>query len=81
MEVLGNDLSEVHLHDNHKEMDEHLPIGEGSFDFGGFFNSLSKSKLNPIYTLEPHEEAHLWRSLKAIKKYINVKCQRPNAKS
>jgi hypothetical protein len=26
--------------------------------------------LNPIYTLEPHEEAHLWRGLEAVKKYI-----------
>jgi sugar phosphate isomerase/epimerase len=81
MEVLGNDLSEVHLHDNHKEMDEHLPIGEGGFDFDGFFNLLSKFGLNPIYTIEPHEEDHLWRGLNAVKKYIdNVKCQNPNAK-
>ena len=81
MEVLGNDLSEVHLHETHKEMDEHLPIGEGSFDFDGFFNLLSKFGLNPIYTIEPHEEDHLWRGLNAVKKYIdNVKCQNPNAK-
>jgi hypothetical protein len=28
--------------------------------------------LNPIYTLEPHEEAHLWRGLEAVKKYIKT---------
>jgi sugar phosphate isomerase/epimerase len=70
--ALGRYLIEVHLHDNHKEMDEHLPVGEGGFDFKGFFNLLSQFKLSPIYTIEPHEEAHLWRGLEAVKKYINV---------
>jgi sugar phosphate isomerase/epimerase len=70
MEALGRYLSEVHLHDNHKEMDEHLPMGEGGFDFNQFFALLSQHRLNPIYTIEPHEEAHLWRGLEAIKKYV-----------
>jgi hypothetical protein len=26
--------------------------------------------LNPIYTLEPHQEDHLWRGLQAVRKYI-----------
>jgi sugar phosphate isomerase/epimerase len=71
MEALGGFLSEVHLHDNHKEMDEHLPMGEGGFDFNQFFALLSQLSLNPLYTIEPHEEAHLWRGLEAVKKYIN----------
>jgi sugar phosphate isomerase/epimerase len=70
MEALGGFLSEVHLHDNHKEMDEHLPLGEGEFDFHQFFTLLSQLKLKPIYTLEPHEEDHLRRGLEAVKKYI-----------
>src|SRR4030042_4956670 len=70
MEALGGFLSEVHLHDNHKEMDEHLPVGAGDFDFSQFFALLSQLKLNPLYTLEPHEEAHLWRGLQAVKQYI-----------
>ncbi len=69
-EALGKDLVEVHLHDNHREMDEHLPVGEGTFDFDQFFKLLSEYGLSPIYTLEPHEEAHLWRGLEAVKKYI-----------
>ncbi|OGP91795.1 MAG: hypothetical protein A2156_16325 [Deltaproteobacteria bacterium RBG_16_48_10] len=69
MEALGGFLSEVHLHDNHKEMDEHLPVGEGDFDFNQFFTLLSQLNLNPLYTIEPHEEAHLWRGLQAVKKY------------
>ena len=70
IETLGGYLREVHLHDNHKETDEHLPIGEGGFDFDRFFNLLSEFGLDPIYTIEPHEEAHLWRGLEAVKKYI-----------
>ncbi|MGQ9645960.1 MAG: sugar phosphate isomerase/epimerase family protein [Thermodesulfobacteriota bacterium] len=69
-EALGGYLVEVHLHDNHREMDEHLPIGEGNFDFDQFFKLLSQYDRKPIYTLEPHEEEHLWRGLEAVKKYI-----------
>ncbi len=72
IETLSEHLTEVHLHDNHTEMDEHLPVGEGNFDFDQFFELLSQYGLNPIYTLEPHEEAHLWRGLEAVKKYINA---------
>jgi sugar phosphate isomerase/epimerase len=71
IESLGKYLVEVHLHDNHKEMDEHLPVGEGDFNFDKFFGLLSKFRLSPIYTLEPHQEDHFWRSLEAVKKYIS----------
>jgi sugar phosphate isomerase/epimerase len=72
IETLSEHLTEVHLHDNHTEMDEHLPVGEGNFDFDQFFKLLSQYGLNLIYTLEPHEEAHLWRGLEAVKKYIDA---------
>ncbi len=72
METLGEYLAEVHLHDNHGEMDEHLPMGEGKFDFREIFSLFSRLELTPILTLEPHEEAHLWRSLEAIRKYIDA---------
>jgi sugar phosphate isomerase/epimerase len=71
-ETLGKYLAEVHLHDNHKELDEHLPIGEGGFDFEQFFKLLSVFKLDPIYTIEPHQEDHLWRGLKAAKRYLSA---------
>jgi sugar phosphate isomerase/epimerase len=70
LETLGRYLGEVHLHDNHQTMDEHLPLGEGTFPFDQFFNFLSQFKLSPIYTIEPHEEEHLRRGLVAIRKYI-----------
>jgi sugar phosphate isomerase/epimerase len=69
-DALGRHMVEVHLHDNHREMDEHLPMGEGNFDFDQFFELLSQFQINPIYTIEPHEEAHLWKGLEAVKRYI-----------
>ncbi len=70
-DALREHLAEVHLHDNHGGLDEHLPMGEGGFDFDQFFKLLSQFELNPIYTIEPHQEDHLWRGLEAVKKYIN----------
>jgi sugar phosphate isomerase/epimerase len=70
LKTLGKYLVEVHLHDNHREADEHLPVGEGEFDFNQFFALVSEQKLSPIYTLEPHEEEHLRRGLEAVKRYV-----------
>jgi len=72
IESLGSYLVEVHLHDNHGEKDEHLPMGEGGFDFARFFALLSGRQLNPVFTLEPHEEAHLRRGLEAARRYIGA---------
>jgi len=80
LQTLGKYLSEIHLHDNHGEMDEHLPIGEGGFDFDQLFALLSQFRLNPVYTLEPHQEDHLFRGLQAVKKYVSTKSQAPNNK-
>ncbi len=72
MAALREYLVEVHLHDNHGEMDEHLPVGEGRFNFSELFSLFSRWRLNPIHTLEPHEETHLWRSLEAVKRYLTA---------
>lgn len=72
LDALAEYLHEVHLHDNHQVWDEHLPVGEGGFDFDQFFNLLSRYQLNPIYTIEPHEESHLRRGLDGLKKYLRI---------
>ncbi len=71
VETLGSYLWEVHLHDNHGKSDEHLPMGEGCFDFDRFFSLLSQSRLKPIFTIEPHEEGHLRRGMKAAERFLN----------
>ncbi len=70
VEVLGSRLVEIHLHDNRGEADDHLPLGQGSIDFASLFSLLQKKKLQPIYTIEPHEIAHLQPSLEALEKYL-----------
>ena len=70
IEDLASRLVEVHLHDNHRQADEHLPIGYGEIDFGGIFSSLQAKNLHPIYTIEPHTEEGLLPSLRALRKYL-----------
>jgi len=68
--VLGERLVEVHLHDNNGEEDQHLPPGDGKFDFTGFFRLLWDRRLSPIYTLEVHQEEDLPRSFETVKAYL-----------
>jgi len=70
IEVLGPRLMEIHLHDNHGEADEHLPLGQGNINFSSLFSLLEKKKVQPIHTIEPHEIAHLQPSLEALEKYL-----------
>jgi len=59
-------LGQLHLHDNKGDHDQHLAIGQGSFDFAGLFSFLRTNKLKPVITLEPHRETALWDSLSAL---------------
>ena len=71
IEVLGTRLLEIHLHDNHRQADEHLPLGRGNIDFPSIFSRINEKKLHPIYTIEPHDIEHLVPSLKALQKYLS----------
>lgn len=60
IEVLGPYLRELHLHDNHGEADEHLPLGRGIVDFEGLFRALEPClETLEIVTLEPHSRADM----------------------
>ena len=71
LDALGSHLVEMHLHDNNRLADEHLPLGEGNIDFAAIFAYLRKNHLTPILTLEPHLAEHLEPSLKALQKYLS----------
>ena len=64
---LGHRLIEIHLHDNKGALDEHLPVGEGTFPFARLFAILKERKLTPILTVEAHSERNLARTLANIK--------------
>ena len=67
LDRLGHRLIEIHLHDNKGTLDEHLPVGEGTFPFGRLFDILRERKLNPILTVEAHSERNLIKTLANIK--------------
>ena len=70
LEVLGKRLVEIHLHDNNGEEDQHLPPGDGKFDFTGFFHYLRTQELTPLYTIEVHQEENLPRSFESVQGYL-----------
>lgn len=67
LDLLGPYLQEVHLHDNHGQRDEHLPPGEGIFDFGTLFSFLADRIQPPIGTIEAHNAQDLWKGLAFLK--------------
>jgi sugar phosphate isomerase/epimerase len=66
LDALGPYLKEVHLHDNDGLRDAHAPIGSGTVPFEELFQYLRDKEMKPLITLEPHEEATLWRSLESL---------------
>jgi sugar phosphate isomerase/epimerase len=64
--TLGQWLGQLHLHDNRGFRDEHLPVGNGYFDFTELFSYLKIHKIKPLITLEPRSESDLWDSLNAL---------------
>jgi sugar phosphate isomerase/epimerase len=68
IDELGPYIIELHLHDNDKSADQHLPPGDGNFDFDRLFNRLKGKDI--IYTLEAHTPEHVLTGLERLKKYI-----------
>lgn len=59
-------IIELHVHDNNKSFDDHLPIFEGSFDFKSLFSLIQPDNL--IITLEHHSPDDVMRSLQNFTK-------------
>lgn len=64
MEALTPYILELHLHDNNRSSDQHLPIGEGNFDFDKFFRLLKNKDC--IYTIEAHSPEHVMKSMEYL---------------
>ncbi len=67
---LGEYVVESHIHDNHGERDEHLPVGEGAINFERFFPLLNRYAPAAVWTIEAHNTEHLQRAMKNIQNYI-----------
>ena len=50
--LLFDELFHVHLHDNHGETDEHLPLGQGVIDYVGLIQTLKQLGYQGAITLE-----------------------------
>ncbi len=69
LRVIGDDIFQLHLHDNMGEADDHFGIGMGKIDFELLFDFLkSKKGIKPIITLEPHREEDLLPALEYLEK-------------
>ncbi len=66
LSLLGDSLSEIHLHDNRGDRDSHLPLGEGVFDFRYLFDHINKNDLSPLMVLEHHTREETLQSLTNI---------------
>lgn len=61
-------IIELHLHDNNRTFDDHLAIGEGTFDFDILFSILKDKNL--VYTIEGHTPEDVVKSIERLQKYI-----------
>jgi len=68
--ALGSYVVESHLHDNHGQADEHLPVGEGEIDFNKVTDLLKRYAPQAVWTLEAHSRERLERAQNNIKHYL-----------
>jgi sugar phosphate isomerase/epimerase len=61
-------IFELHLHDNNKTSDDHLAIGDGTFDFDTLFSALKDKNL--IHTIEAHTPEDVLKSMQRLEKYL-----------
>lgn len=54
-------IVELHIHDNDKSSDQHLPIGDGNFDFKDLFLQLNGKDC--IHTIESHSPEKVMKSM------------------
>lgn len=64
MRALTPFIIELHLHDNDRTSDQHLPMGEGTFDFRKFFGLLGKKDC--VYTIEAHTPERVLKSIEYL---------------
>jgi sugar phosphate isomerase/epimerase len=68
LDALKPYIFELHVHDNDKSFDSHLPIGEGTFDFKTLFDNLNNKTC--VYTIEAHTPERVMTSIERIYKFL-----------
>jgi sugar phosphate isomerase/epimerase len=70
MDALNPHIIELHLHDNNRQADQHLAMGEGVFDFKKFFGLLQNKGC--IYTLEAHTPEAVLQSIDYLRRFTGT---------
>ncbi len=68
LEVTGPYIRQFHLHDNDGSGDSHGPIGSGTVRFELVADFIGRMDTRPLVTLEPHNEADIWRTLEGLER-------------
>jgi sugar phosphate isomerase/epimerase len=68
--VLGSYIAHVHVHDNHGQRDDHMPIGDGSIDFDLYFKLMKQYAPNAVYTIEAHDREKVELAMKRLKEKL-----------
>jgi len=67
LDELKSYIIELHLHDNDKSADQHLPIGDGDIDFSTLFAEMKGRDC--IHTIETHTPERVLKSLDRLKNF------------
>jgi len=70
LDVFGDGLRELHLHDNDGSRDLHLPVGEGIFDFQGLFHKVESRGADTVVVLEHHTQTKTRKSLENFQRLL-----------
>ncbi|MGM0600840.1 MAG: sugar phosphate isomerase/epimerase family protein [Candidatus Rifleibacteriota bacterium] len=73
LEVLGENILEVHLHDNNGKADEHLAFNYGNIDYSQFiewFENLPPEK-KPVLTIEMPHPTHVIQSVNKLRSWLS----------
>lgn len=69
LDNLGPYIIEFHLHDNDKSADQHLPIGDGTFDFKALLGPFKHASV--IHTIEAHSPERVLKSISRLNELIS----------
>ncbi|MDR3155328.1 MAG: sugar phosphate isomerase/epimerase [Deltaproteobacteria bacterium] len=66
LDMAGDRVGHLHLHDNDGSADQHLPLGTGLIDYGELWEQLAERGLDPSATLENHGPESLGESARYL---------------
>ncbi len=69
LEDLKPYIIELHIHDNDKSADQHLPIGDGNVDFPALFAAVNGKDC--VYTIEAHNPEDVLKSIERLKAFTS----------